>query len=137
MAACICPENVQLQELPESNRADAVNSMVYEANARLRDPVYGCAGAICRLQERISELQAELARTQAEAVSLQCLNSNLSALLCVEMAKLDHAAAAAAAPAVSFNGAVLQQQQQQQHVMDTSCFLDESSLSSGWEPLWA
>ncbi|KAK6156408.1 hypothetical protein DH2020_010656 [Rehmannia glutinosa] len=33
-----------LQELPEDQRADAVNSMVYEANARLRDPVYGCAG---------------------------------------------------------------------------------------------
>ncbi|KAL0884589.1 hypothetical protein Bca101_008570 [Brassica carinata] len=35
-----------LQELPESQRTDAVNSLVYEAEARIRDPVYGCAGAI-------------------------------------------------------------------------------------------
>ncbi|KAJ0798534.1 putative transcription factor LOB family [Helianthus annuus] len=39
-------------ELPESQRTDAVSSMVYEANARLRDPVYGCAGAICQLQSK-------------------------------------------------------------------------------------
>ncbi|KAK1284150.1 LOB domain-containing protein 11 [Acorus calamus] len=42
-----------LQELPESQRADAVSSMVYEANARIRDPVYGCAGAICQLQKQV------------------------------------------------------------------------------------
>ena len=35
-----------LQELPEEQRADAVSSMVYEAAARARDPVYGSAGAI-------------------------------------------------------------------------------------------
>uniref|UniRef100_A0A0D9ZTL9 LOB domain-containing protein n=1 Tax=Oryza glumipatula TaxID=40148 RepID=A0A0D9ZTL9_9ORYZ len=40
------------RELPEEQRADAVSSMVYEANARIRDPVYGCAGAICQLQKQ-------------------------------------------------------------------------------------
>ncbi|KAI4385724.1 hypothetical protein MLD38_003719 [Melastoma candidum] len=57
-----------LQDLPEWHRADAVSSMVYEANARMRDPVYGCAGAICQLQKQVTELQEQLARAQAELV---------------------------------------------------------------------
>lgn len=71
---------IDFQELPESQRADAVSSMVYEANARLRDPVYGCAGAICQLQIQVNELQAQLAKAQAEAFTMQCQYSNLMTL---------------------------------------------------------
>ncbi|KAM5583961.1 LOB domain-containing protein 1-like [Rosa sericea] len=78
-----------LQDLPESQRADAVSSMVYEASARIRDPVYGCAGAICHLQKQVSDLQAQLAKAQAEVVNMQCQQANLVALL-MEMAKPDH-----------------------------------------------
>ncbi|XP_049368097.1 LOB domain-containing protein 1 [Solanum verrucosum] len=74
-----------LQELPESQRADAVSSMVYEANARLRDPVYGCAGSICQLQKQVSDLQAQLAKAQAEIVNMQCQQANFMALICMEM----------------------------------------------------
>ena len=74
------------QELPESQRADAVSSMVYEANARMRDPVYGCAGAICQLQKQVNELQAELARAQADLVNMQTQHANLVAIICMEMA---------------------------------------------------
>ncbi|KAI3799750.1 hypothetical protein L1987_35052 [Smallanthus sonchifolius] len=74
-----------LQELPESQRADAVSSMVYEANARLRDPVYGCAGAICHLQKQVSELQVELAKAQAEVLNMQCQHSTLLSMICMEM----------------------------------------------------
>ncbi|KAF2319242.1 hypothetical protein GH714_014183 [Hevea brasiliensis] len=49
-----------LMEVPESQRADAANSLVYEANVRLRDPVYGCMGAISALQQQVQSLQAEL-----------------------------------------------------------------------------
>ena len=49
-------------------RGDAVSSMVYEANARVRDPVYGCAGAISSLQQQIDTLQTQLALAQAEVV---------------------------------------------------------------------
>ncbi|KAK7276106.1 hypothetical protein RIF29_17239 [Crotalaria pallida] len=49
-----------LMEVPEGQRADAANSLVYEANLRLRDPVYGCMGAISALQQQIQSLQAEL-----------------------------------------------------------------------------
>lgn len=59
--------------------------MVYEANARLRDPVYGCAGSICQLQKQVSDLQAQLAKAQAEIVNMQCQQANLMALICMEM----------------------------------------------------
>lgn len=60
-----------MQELPEHQRGDAVSSMVYEANARVRDPVYGCVGAISSLQQQIDSLQAQLAQAQAEVVHMQ------------------------------------------------------------------
>ncbi|KAL3649370.1 LOB domain-containing protein 1 [Castilleja foliolosa] len=70
-----------LQELPEEQRADAVSSMVYEANARLRDPVYGCAGAICQLQKQVNELQQQLAQAQAQILNMHCQNANLNMAL--------------------------------------------------------
>ena len=63
--------NKMLQELPEHQRGDAVSSMVYEANARVRDPVYGCVGAISSLQQQIDLLQTQLALAQAEVVHLR------------------------------------------------------------------
>nr|QKQ14908.1 LOB domain-containing protein 1 [Citrus japonica] len=112
-----------LQELPESQRADAVSSMVYEASARIRDPVYGCAGAICHLQKQVSELQAQLAKAQAELVTMESQQRNLITLICMEMAQ-------------SQEQVLQQQQQQQQQFMDTSCFLDDNGIGSAWEPLW-
>ncbi|XP_027182458.1 LOB domain-containing protein 4-like [Coffea eugenioides] len=58
-------------ELPEHQRGDAVSSMVYEANARVRDPVYGCVGAISSLQQQIDVLQTQLALAQAEVVQMR------------------------------------------------------------------
>ncbi|XVF05836.1 hypothetical protein REPUB_Repub05bG0207500 [Reevesia pubescens] len=55
-----------LMEVPESQRADAANSLVYEANLRLRDPVYGCMGVIVTLQQQLQTLQAELNAVRAE-----------------------------------------------------------------------
>ncbi|XWS75109.1 hypothetical protein CRYUN_Cryun01aG0056900 [Craigia yunnanensis] len=108
-----------LQELPESQRADAVSSMVYEASARIRDPVYGCAGAICQLQKQVSDLQTQLAKAQAEIVTMQCQKANLLALICMEMTQSKEPIS-----------------QQQPYSIDTSCFLDDSNLASAWEPLW-
>ncbi|KAG8067012.1 hypothetical protein GUJ93_ZPchr0005g14434 [Zizania palustris] len=75
-----------LQDLPEEQRADAVSSMVYEANARIRDPVYGCAGAICQLQKQVNDLKAQLARAHAELAGARAQHAHLVALLCMEMA---------------------------------------------------
>ncbi|GFZ15063.1 lateral organ boundaries (LOB) domain family protein [Actinidia rufa] len=59
------------KELPDHQRADAVSSLVYEANARVRDPVYGCVGAISYLQNQVSQLQMQLAVAQAEILCIQ------------------------------------------------------------------
>ncbi|ONK61822.1 uncharacterized protein A4U43_C08F33950 [Asparagus officinalis] len=60
-----------LQEVPFHQRSDAVSSLVYEANARMRDPVYGCVGAITFLQNQVSQLQMQLAIAQAEILCIQ------------------------------------------------------------------
>ncbi|CAN8317590.1 unnamed protein product [Cochlearia groenlandica] len=55
-----------LMEVHESQRPDTANSLVYEANVRLRDPVYGCMGAISALQQQVQALQAELMSVRSE-----------------------------------------------------------------------
>ncbi|KAJ3685390.1 hypothetical protein LUZ61_014554 [Rhynchospora tenuis] len=60
-----------LQDIPVQHRGDAVSSLVYEANARVRDPIYGCVGAISSLQHQVESLQAQLALAQAEMVNLR------------------------------------------------------------------
>ncbi|KAM3274119.1 hypothetical protein ACQJBY_043352 [Aegilops geniculata] len=96
-----------LQELPAAQRADAVSSLVYEATARMRDPVYGCAGAISYLQQQVSQLQVQLAVAQAEILQ-----------------RINHPS-----PAAAFHLQELQQrqaQQQQQMQMDD----DDKAYSS-------
>ncbi|WVY89993.1 hypothetical protein V8G54_035507 [Vigna mungo] len=66
-----------LQELPVQQRADAVSSLVYEASARVRDPVYGCVGAISYLQNQVADLQMQLAVAQAEILCIQMENESL------------------------------------------------------------
>ncbi|KAI5407148.1 LOB domain-containing protein 25 [Lathyrus oleraceus] len=55
-----------LNELLPHQREDAVNSLAYEAEARVRDPVYGCVGAISFLQRQIQRLQKELDSANAD-----------------------------------------------------------------------
>nr|GEU65092.1 hypothetical protein [Tanacetum cinerariifolium] len=38
-----------LNELSTSHREDVINSLAYEADARLEDPIYGCVGVSCLL----------------------------------------------------------------------------------------
>ncbi|PKU62192.1 LOB domain-containing protein 12-like [Dendrobium catenatum] len=67
-----------LQDLPFQQRADAVSSLVYEANARIRDPVYGCVGAISQLQNQVKQLQMQLAMAHAEILCFQMQNDSSS-----------------------------------------------------------
>jgi hypothetical protein len=60
-----------LNELHPYQREDAVNSLAYEADMRIRDPVYGCVGAISILQHRLRQLQQELARASYELSKYQ------------------------------------------------------------------
>lgn len=55
-----------LNELLPHQREDAVNSLAYEAEARVRDPVYGCVGAISFLQRQVQKLQKELDAANAD-----------------------------------------------------------------------
>ncbi|KAH0661374.1 hypothetical protein KY284_026305 [Solanum tuberosum] len=119
-----------LQELPEFQRADAVSSMVYEANARLRDPVYGCAGAICQLQKQVNELQVQLAKAQAEVVNMQCEQANFMTLFCMEMTQSPQASP----PQQSLdNFTNIPQYGSSQNNMS---ILDENNAGSIWETLW-
>lgn len=55
-----------LNEVLPHQREDAVNSLAYEAEARMKDPVYGCVGAISVLQRQVIRLQKELDATNAD-----------------------------------------------------------------------
>ncbi|CAN1136605.1 Protein LATERAL ORGAN BOUNDARIES [Linum perenne] len=61
-----------LNELLPHQREDAVNSLAYEAEARVRDPVYGCVGAISFLQRQVHRLQKELDAANADLIRFAC-----------------------------------------------------------------
>ncbi|XP_060174382.1 LOB domain-containing protein 1-like [Lycium barbarum] len=118
-----------LQELPECQRADAVSSMVYEANARLRDPVYGSAGAICQLQQQVNELQAQLAKTQAELVNMQSQQANLMAFIYMEMGQSPPTSPEQSLDKFANTG--------HGNFQNNMNFLDDSNnFGSLWETLW-
>jgi hypothetical protein len=50
-----------------------VNSLAYEADMRLRDPVYGCVGVISILQHNLRQLQQDLARAKYELSKYQVM----------------------------------------------------------------
>ncbi|KAE8721496.1 LOB domain-containing protein 1 [Hibiscus syriacus] len=60
-----------IQIVEERNREDAVKALVYEATARIRDPVYGSTGAICQLQKMVQELTMQLESTKARVLELK------------------------------------------------------------------
>ncbi|CAN8284032.1 unnamed protein product [Cochlearia groenlandica] len=55
-----------LNDLPPINREDAVNSLYYEAEARLRDPIYGCVGPISFMQQYYKRIQQDLINAKEE-----------------------------------------------------------------------
>lgn len=61
------------QAIPAHQREDAARSLVYEANARVKDPVYGCVGAISILLNQVSQLQMQLSEARAEILCIQML----------------------------------------------------------------
>ncbi|GLJ42992.1 hypothetical protein SUGI_0892380 [Cryptomeria japonica] len=63
-----------LKDVNPEQRADAANSLVYEAKARVEDPVYGCTRATQQLQKRIADLESQLAATQAELLNMRFTN---------------------------------------------------------------
>lgn len=70
-------------------RAQAADTLYFEAQCRIEDPVYGCVGIISQLYEQVHSAESELAKTQAEIAFLNCnpqeapieANSNFNNLL--------------------------------------------------------
>nr|ABK26854.1 unknown [Picea sitchensis] len=68
-----------IQDLSPDQRVDAINSMVYEASARLQDPALGCVGIIQQLQLQISDLQSRITATQATIQKIRSQEAQLVA----------------------------------------------------------
>lgn len=83
--------------MAENQRADAANSLVYEANLRLRDPVYGCMGVISTLQQQIQSLQAELSAVRSEILRYEYKEATSQIVSSRDHIHPHHHAAAAAA----------------------------------------
>ncbi|XP_034709927.1 LOB domain-containing protein 1-like [Vitis riparia] len=70
-----------IQMVEESRREDAVKAIIYEATARLRDPVYGSAGAIFHLQKMIQDLKTQLDSIRTQTLVLQEQRDQLLGIL--------------------------------------------------------
>ncbi|CAH1446281.1 unnamed protein product [Lactuca virosa] len=85
-----------LNELHPHQREDAVNSLAYEADMRLRDPVYGCVGVISLLQHQLRQLQVDLTYAKSELSKYQNHSHNLNGSATQGLIAAAAAAAAAA-----------------------------------------
>lgn len=65
----------------ETKREDTVKALVYEATARLRDPVYGSAGATFHLCKMVQELKVELELVQNQVMEVQKQRNQLLGIL--------------------------------------------------------
>ncbi|KVH94270.1 LOB domain-containing protein 16-like [Cynara cardunculus var. scolymus] len=55
-----------LLHVPVADRCEAVVTIAYEAQARIKDPVYGCVAHIFALQQQVACLQTQLMQTKAQ-----------------------------------------------------------------------
>ncbi|OEL16052.1 LOB domain-containing protein 18 [Dichanthelium oligosanthes] len=60
-----------LLQIPPNKRLDAVVTVCYEAQARLRDPIYGCVSHIFALEQQVVNLQAELTYLQGHLTTME------------------------------------------------------------------
>lgn len=104
-----------------------MSSMVYEANARVRDPVYGCVGAISSLQQQIDALQTQLALAQAEVVHLRVRHT----------ASISNHGLSPASPSNSGSpSSKFAMGSQARPIFDMDMMMDHSSLGLG-ESMWS
>lgn len=70
-----------LQDLPVEERGEAVNSMVYEASERVRDPVHGCSGVINELYRNLAEMESQLASAKAAVANMSVQHAHILMLI--------------------------------------------------------
>ncbi|RDX90629.1 LOB domain-containing protein 24, partial [Mucuna pruriens] len=63
-----------LKQIPLYVRAHAADSLYYEAQCRIQDPIYGCYGIISRLVQQIHNTETELVKIQAQNSILKLQN---------------------------------------------------------------
>ncbi|XAR67987.1 hypothetical protein NMG60_11002957 [Bertholletia excelsa] len=61
-----------LNDVLPHQRGDAVSSLAFEAEARVRDPVYGCVGAISFLLSEVERLERQLEAANANWIRYVC-----------------------------------------------------------------
>ncbi|CAM8881721.1 unnamed protein product [Rhodiola kirilowii] len=109
-----------LMEVPENQRADAANSLVYEANVRIRDPVYGCMGAIAALQQQLHSLQAQLEAVRAEILKHDIMRSQAASTPTITSNNSTITGAAASSNNISIPTAATTRRQSDHHLMRSS-----------------
>ncbi|XP_073152587.1 LOB domain-containing protein 16-like [Henckelia pumila] len=65
-----------LLHVPVPDRCEAVVTIAYEAQARIRDPVYGCVSHIFALQQQVAYLQAQLIQVKAQLTQNYLMESS-------------------------------------------------------------
>ncbi|KAL9376471.1 hypothetical protein Peur_030591 [Populus x canadensis] len=66
-----------LKKIIPEQKPESITSMVYEANARVRDAVSGCTGIISRLLQNINAVKVELEFVQAQVACFHTLQQQL------------------------------------------------------------
>ncbi|KAE9618397.1 hypothetical protein Lal_00047211 [Lupinus albus] len=67
-----------LLHIPANDRCEAVVTITYEAQARIRDPVYGCVSHIFALQQQVACLQAQLMQAKAQVAHQNLIENQWS-----------------------------------------------------------
>ncbi|GLJ17650.1 hypothetical protein SUGI_0307380 [Cryptomeria japonica] len=70
-----------LQGIEGAERADAVNSIVYEARERVKDPVNGFVKDVHQLLQQFADLKSQLEVTQTELNHMRSEYDNLVSIL--------------------------------------------------------
>ncbi|KAK1434976.1 hypothetical protein QVD17_00731 [Tagetes erecta] len=65
-----------LMQLPMHHRHNAIETISYEAQARVSDPVCGCVSVIIDLQQQVADLQMELAKVQNQITNTKLMVAN-------------------------------------------------------------
>ncbi|KAF3433033.1 hypothetical protein FNV43_RR24135 [Rhamnella rubrinervis] len=68
-----------LQQLPSNLRAEAAETLYFEAKCRIEDPVYGVVGIVSQLHQQIHSVESEVAKVKAEIAFINSSDSNLNA----------------------------------------------------------
>nr|GMD70697.1 LOB domain-containing protein 24-like [Ipomoea batatas] len=55
-----------LKQVEEYKRGDVAESLYYEAQCRVEDPVYGCVGIVTLLQQEIYSFESQLAKIETQ-----------------------------------------------------------------------